>query len=206
MKPIPFRSLAAAILAAVATLTPMLGPDAASAGAFVEQLVARAIDVSGSENAGRIDIYIERWSSDAELENLRMPLAERAPGKLLDALQQQRRRAGVVLMPGVQGLGARARTRTPRNLWFAREVVTPLGRRIILASDEHLGIGEPARDARRSTQEFNLLEIRFDGAGTGVGKLADSGQVTYSQVGRTLEVAQYPTKPARLVEVRSAKP
>ena len=102
---------------------------------LVEHFVARAASASGAEDAGRIDIYIQRWSTDNELDSLRGTLTESAPGKLLPVLQSLQRRAGVILMPGVQGLGARSRTRTPRNLLFAREVVTPTGRRVIAASD-----------------------------------------------------------------------
>lgn len=172
---------------------------------FVEQFVARAVSASGPEDAGRIDIYIQRWSTDKELDSLRGTLTESAPGKLLPVLQSLQRRAGVLLMPGVQGLGARSRLRTPRNLLFAREVVTPTGRRVIAASDEHLGLGESRRDARRSIEEFNLLDIRFGPDGTGVGKLATATDVDYSPVTKSLEVKNYATQAVRLIDVRSEK-
>jgi hypothetical protein len=173
---------------------------------FVEQFVARAASASGAEDAGRIDIYIQRWSTDKELDSLRGTLTESAPSKLLPVLQNLQRRAGVILMPGVQGLGARSRTRTPRNLLFAREVVTRTGRRVIAASDEHLGLGESRRDARRSIEEFNLMDIRFGPDGTGVGKLATATDVAYSPVTKILEVKNYATQPVRLIDVRSEKP
>jgi len=173
---------------------------------FVERFVARATSASGAEDAGRIDIYIQRWSTDKELDSLRGTLTEGAPDKLLPVLQNLQRRAGVILMPGVQGLGARSRTRTPHNLLFAREVVTPTGRRVIAASDERLGLGESRRDGRRSFEEFNLMDIRFGPDGTGVGKLATAADVAYSPATKILEVKNYATQPVRLIDVRSEKP
>jgi len=151
---------------------------------FVERFVARATSASGAEDAGRIDIYIQRWSTDNELDSLRGTVTEGAPDKLLPVLQNLQRRAGVILMPGVQGLGARSRTRTPRNL----------------------RLGESRRDGRRSFEEFTLMDIRFGPDGTGVGKLATAADVAYSPATKILEVKNYATQPVRLIDVRSEKP
>ena len=173
---------------------------------FPAQFVARATSVSGPEDAGRIDIYVERWSTDEELDKLLGTLKEGRPGELLTVLEGQRRRAGVLLMPGVQGHGERVRTRTPKNLQFAREIVTPAGRRVILASDERLGLGESRLDARKEIYEFSLMDIRFGPDGTGVGKVAAAGDVVYNPETKMLELKDYATKPARLINVKSAKP
>src|ERR1700748_2155705 len=53
---------------------------------FPAQFVARAISVSGPESAGRIDIYVERWSTDEELARLLGTLEEGGPGELLTVL------------------------------------------------------------------------------------------------------------------------
>jgi hypothetical protein len=113
---------------------------------------------------------------------------------------------GVVLMPGVQAHGERVRTRTPKNLLFAREIVTPAGRQVIAVSDEHLGLGETALDARKEIQELNLLDIRFGPDGQGVGKVGGANDVVYSPVTKVLEVKNYAIQPPRLIDVRSEKP
>src|SRR5256885_8698926 len=69
---------------------------------FPAHLVARAISVSDPEDVGPIDIYVERWSTDAELDELLGTLEKGGPGELFAVLERQRVRAGVVLMPGVQ--------------------------------------------------------------------------------------------------------
>jgi hypothetical protein len=172
---------------------------------FPAQLAARAISVSGPEDAGRIDIYVERWSTDEELDQLLGALEKRGPGELLAVLERQRARAGVVLMPGVQGHGERVRTRTPKNFQFAREIITPAGRQVILASNERLGLGESRLDARKEIYEFTLMDIRFGLDGTGVGKVAAAGDVVYNPETKILELKDYETKPVRLVNVQSAK-
>jgi len=148
---------------------------------FVAQLEARAVSVSGiDDDGGRVDIMIQRWSTDQELQRLRDALLHPDTPQLLAALHLQPRRIGIVLMPGIQAHGARARTRTPRNLLFARQVVGPTGRRVIAASDERLGLGEPPIEARKSVPEFSLLDIRLEPGGSGVGKVAGAADVTFS--------------------------
>jgi hypothetical protein len=173
---------------------------------FPAQFVARAISVSGPEDAGRIDIYVERWSTDEELDKLLRTLEEGRPSELLTVLEKQRVRAGVVLMPGVQAHGERVRTRTPKNLQFAREIMTPAGRRVILASDERLALGASRLEARKEIYEFSLMDIRFGPDGTGVGKVAAAGDVVYNPKTKMLELKDYDTKPVRLINVNSAKP
>jgi hypothetical protein len=181
-------------------------PGVAGRGALLEQFLAKAVSVSSSESAGPVEIYIERWSTDEELESLREAIMHGDAGRLLPQLQQQKRRAGVVLMPGVGAHGARVRTRTPKNLLFANEIDTPTGRRVIVASDEHLGLGEPRLDARKEVREFNLMDIRFGPDGTGVGKVAAASEVEFNPASKVLELKNYAMQPARLVDVRSEKP
>ena len=196
-----FRVLAGAALC----LAMMSHVAAARRANFPAQFVARAISVSAPEDAGRIDIYVERWSTSEELDGLLKTFKKGGPGELRTVLERQQR-AGVLLMPGVQAHGERVRTRTPKNLQFAREIITPAGRQVILASDERLGLGESQLDARKEIYEFSLMDIRFGPDGTGVGKVAAAGDVVYNPETKSLELKDYDTKPVRLVNVKSAKP
>ncbi len=206
MKKIRLGLIPKLLVGAVSCLAMMSHVGAARRTDFPAQLVARAISVSGPEDAGRIDIYVERWSTDEELDKLLGTLKEGRPGELLTVLERQRLRAGVVLMPGVQAHGERVRTRTPKNLKFAREIMTPAGRQVILASDERLGLGESRLDARKEVYEFSLMDIRFGPDGTGVGKVAAAGDVVYNPKTKILELKDYDKKPVRLINVKSAKP
>jgi hypothetical protein len=200
-----FRPILAPLVGAAICFAVSPRPGAAGRGALLEQFVAKAVSVSSSESAGPVEIYIERWSTDEELDRLREPIMQGDAGRLLPLLQEQKRRAGVVLMPGVGAHGARVRTRTPKNLLFAREIETPTGRRLIVASDEHLGLGESRLDARKEVREFNLMDIRFGPDGTGVGKVAAAGDVGFDPATKVFELKNYATRPARLVDVKSEK-
>lgn len=202
---ISLRPILAPLVGAVVCLAAAPYPDTARRSPILERFVAQAVSVSGSEKAGRIDIYIERWSTDEDLNRLRGPLMEDAPGRLLPVLQQLKRRAGVVLMPGIQAHGARVRTRTPRNLLFAREIVTTNGRRVVAASIERLGLGETPLKTREQVQEFNLIDIRFGPDGTGVGKVAEATDVVLSPETKMPDVKSYVAQPVRLIDVRSEK-
>jgi hypothetical protein len=193
------------LIAAVSCASPPMKHVGTTRTAFPAQLVGRAMTVSGDEDAGPIEIYVERWSTEEEFDKLVGRLAEGGSGELLSVLERQPRRAGVLLMPGVQGHGERVRTRTPKNLQFAREMMTPTGRRVILASSERLGLGESALDARKEVSGFSLMDIRFGPDGTGVGKVAAEGDVVFNPQTRSLELKDYDAKPVRLVHVQSAR-
>jgi hypothetical protein len=172
---------------------------------FPAHLVGRSISVYGPEDTGPIEIYVERWSTDDELDKLLGTLDEDGSRELRTVLERQRVRAGVLLMPGVQGHGERVRSRTPKNFQFAREIVTPAGRQLILASDERLGLGESQLDARKQVYEFSLMDIRFGPDGTGVGKVAAAGDVVFNRETKILELKDYDAKPIRLINLKSAK-
>jgi hypothetical protein len=172
---------------------------------FADQLVATAVSApdAGGVVGGRIDIAIERWSTDEERESLRRTLTDKDPFTVLAALGKVWRRVGVVQMPGAQGLGTRARDRRVRNLKFAQEIKTPTGRRLILAADQHLGFGESGRKFESSQPEFTLLDIRLGPDGKGVGKLAPATKITYNKKTRTFDVENYGSQPVRLRDIRS---
>src|SRR4051794_946687 len=75
------------------TAVPRSGP--------AEHLIGRSLDAAGTY-AGPVDIMIERWSTDEELESMTQPMTSRTgPAALLAALDKVRVRAGYVLTPGI---------------------------------------------------------------------------------------------------------
>jgi hypothetical protein len=174
---------------------------AVSPGPIVERLTATAVTTgSAPESAGRIDIVIERWSTEAERENM---LRASGPARLLDALHMVLHRTGFVLSPGVQGLGSRSRGRRARNIQFAHEIKTPAGRQVVIATDQHLGFGDPALTPRQTDYEFTLIDIRFGPDGVGVGKMAPESKVAYNKETKMIELANYGTLPEQLHAVTS---
>jgi len=208
MKFASLRPIVAPLFAAAVCLAVSPRTDAAkNTRTFAEQLVATAVSApdAGAVAGGRIDIAIERWSTDAEREKLRRELRDDNPAALLAGLGKVFRRAGVVQMPGAQGVGARARTRRARNLKFAQEIKTSTGRQVILVADQHLGFGESGRDFESSQPEFTLVDIRIGPDGKGVGKLAPAAKVTYNKKTQSFEIENYASLPVRLTDVRVEK-
>ena len=201
VRPILAIAVAAAVCLAVSP------PDAAGTAAAIEHFVARAPSESDPATPGsHIEIMIERWSTDEERDNLRETLLQRGPDALLAALQKVLRRpVGVVVIPGIPGAGARVRTRQARNVLFARDVETPKGRQVIIATDQYLAFGEPTK-TWPSDYTFTLLDIRFGPDGKGVGKLAPPGKVVYNKETKLIELENYAAQPVRLAEVRAEKP
>ena len=56
---------------------------------------------------GPVEIRITRWSTDEELQDLRAALSEIAPKTILAGLSESAAEAGILMMPGMQGLGER---------------------------------------------------------------------------------------------------
>jgi hypothetical protein len=149
----------------------------------------------------RVDIIIDHWSPEAELQNLRAAFRNSGPGGLLSLLKGIGRPAGVLLIPGVPASGARARLRHPINVYFAREVETAGGRQVVLATDRYLAFGQVTVNWP-SNFEFSLLDIRFAADGTGVGKVATADKLAVNARTGAIELANYDAQPARLIDVR----
>jgi hypothetical protein len=199
-------------------------------GATVAQFVARALDTADGKDAGPVEIVIRRWSTDADTETLRKTLVATSADRSMPAFQRPLPEAGVVLVRGVQALGARVRERRTLTVEFAREIATPTGRQIVIATDKRLGLGDPQPSSRlgissdrllggrkatpmpqsRSAEsadepplpEFTLLDIRIGRDGKGVGKTASAANVVYNTDKKIFEIKNYNAEPVRLAEVR----
>jgi len=203
MKPATLRLLtikACVVLAACVALAPH--PMFAEIPQPVEHLVGRSLDATGTY-AGPIDIVIGRWSTQEEFESVRKPImSKNGPAEVLALLEKVRVHAGSVLTPGIQGTGERALLRRAWTIEFAREVNTPAGRRIVVASQDHLPIGEFPRDSARGTEHrVDVLDIRFDRNGNGVGKLADASKVVFNKSIGIIEIKTFDTEPACVTSV-----
>jgi hypothetical protein len=206
MRSLIIRTILAIPLVVAACLISSPRPQAApSPGAVSERFVAKAPSESDPAGFSYIEILIQHWSSDEERDSLHGTLLEDGPGALLPAIQRVLKRpAGVVVIPGIPGAGARVRTRQARNVVFARDVDTPKGRQVIVATDQYLAFGEPTLNWP-SDYEFTLLDVRFGADGTGVGKLAGPDKLVYNKITQVIEIGDYAAQPVRLTEVRSEK-
>src|SRR3954465_5239313 len=107
MSAVTLRPILAPIVGAAICFAATLPNAATVKQAVTARFVARALTVPDAADAGPIEILIERWSAEEELTNLRDALSKGGVGRLLPAFRKPVPEAGVLLMPGVQGLGER---------------------------------------------------------------------------------------------------
>jgi len=158
-----------------------------------ESFTGFAINLNGGPATSVIDFTIERWSTDAEREQLLGIIVENKDPtqKLLSALQK---------LPKVGGI------RTPNSLsWdlrYARQ--SPLdggGRRIVLATDRPLGFREVARMSRTTDYPFTIIEIHLDKEDKGEGKILAGTKIFVDQKTKDVVLEQYGQQPVRFNEI-----
>ena len=202
-----FRSVLACVVVAAVCLSLNAQPAAAQRTPPIERFEAKAQDTTGPRptSAGRIEVALERWSSQADEDNVRKAI-EGGPDAMLSALKNMSSAVGVLLSPGVQGTGDRARIRRRQPLLFARDIKTPNGRRVILATDEQVTFsGTKQQRARPAQNDFTFIDIRFDAAGKGIGKVGSASDVVYNKQTKTIELGNYEKAPSDLIDVTTMK-
>jgi len=206
MNRMDFRPILAPVLGLVLCFAFSPRPGAITKdAAVIAHYVGRAVSSVDKMDLGRIDIYIERWSPDADQEKL-LGAVRKGADTLLPTLETVKLRLGVLTMPGVQASGPRVRSPRPRNLQYARQIETAAGRQIVIAARQHVGLGEYERWGASEDPEFTLIDIRLGADGKGVGKAAPATKVAYNEKTKILEVKDFGQEPVRLRDVKLEQP
>jgi len=147
-------------------------------------------------STGRVNITIERWSTDGERDRLLQALADKGSDKLLSTLQKIRPRVGYV----------RSDNTLAWDIYYAR--LTPGedgGYRLVFATDRPIDFWEARNNTRTSEYEFMLCEIHMNRNGEGEGKLALMAKITWNKKTNTLEIENYDIEPVRLNKVTEVR-
>jgi hypothetical protein len=163
----------------------------------IERLLATSVNMSnvGRADPGRIEMVIERWSTERERDELIATLKEKGSNALLDKLQKMPR-VGYIRDANGGSVGW--------DLHFARErKLEDGGRQIVLGTDRPISAWEAANRPRSADYEFTLADIRFDGDGKGVGKLAVAAKITTNPKTGAIEIENFSSEPVRLTDVTS---
>jgi hypothetical protein len=190
--------LAAAGLLLVTSVAPALA-QAKGEPKLPLKLTSFAVNMDASTRAtstGRIDIVIERWSTDGERDRLLQALVEKGSDKLLSALQKTRPRAGYV----------KSDRSLAWDIYYARlHPGEDGGYRLVFATDRPINYWEARNNTRSSEYEFMLCEIHVNRNGEGEGKLALMAKITWNKKTSTLEIENWDTEPVRLNKVTELK-
>jgi len=192
---VPRVLVTATVLAAAVTLSPPVAGKQA-----VERFTGFAINLNSGPSTATVDFTIERWSSEADRNNLLSILKEekdsyRANDKMLKMLQK---------MPKVGYI------RTPERLaWdlrYARESkLEDGGRRLVLATDRPVGFREAANNPRTMDYPFTIIEVQLDKDNKGVGKILAGTRLYIDKKSGELVLENYGQQPIRFNEIRPLK-
>jgi hypothetical protein len=193
--------LARVALAASAVAVGLIAPaPEMSAQDQKESFTGFAINMNSGPSTATVDFTIERWSSDAERDQLLAILQEekdvyKANKQLLNALQK---------LPKVGYI------RTPNTLaWdlrYARQ--SPLedgGRRIVLGTDRPIGFREARNQPRSMDYPFTIVEVQLDKNDRGVGKILTGTKIYIDKKTNNLVLENYAQQPVRFNEIRRLK-
>ena len=189
-------TLTAAMAAALVAVSMAL-PAAQSNMAGPEKFTAFAVDISNTApraSATSVDLTINRWSTDAERDQLLSVFKEKGQDALLSALQK---------LPVVGGIN------TPGSLkydiHFARQKPEAEGGRMIfLMTDRYITAWEAAHRPRTIDYPFTLIQLQVDKDGQGVGKASIATKITQEHDG-TIALENFSSQPVALNEVHRVK-
>ena len=185
------RTLATVFMAILALAAGALVVKAAA----LERYVAMAVNLGGSPGptgAGTVEITIDRWSTDAQRDELRKALIEKGPEKLLDTLQKMPR-VGYIRTPNSIGY----------DLHYARKMpMDEGGDQIILATDRYIGFWEASHRPRTVDYPFTLIEMRVGKDGVGEGKMSLFTKIVYDKKKNQIVLEDYGSQPVLLTQVR----
>jgi hypothetical protein len=193
-------SIAALVALSMAGTVGASGHDDAAARSATLTFDAVAVNPGGIYSRAGLTpviIRINRWSTEAESNQLRDALVEKSDGALLETLRHLKPEAGSLSTT----------TSLPWTLRYAHE--TPLasgGRRIVFVTDRPMSFSERTGVGRARDYEYMLGEFRVGADGKGEGKLVTRANVTYDRDTRTVTIENYDSQPVRLTNVAVRNP
>jgi len=183
----------ASLTLSIALVPPALRLSAQNA---TEQFTGFAINMNSGPKTATVDFTIERWSSDAERDQLLAIIKENKnpTDKLLRALQK---------MPRVGYI--RANASLGWDVRYARQ--SPLdegGRSIVLGTDRPIGFWEASNRPRTFDYPFTIVEVHLDPSDRGQGKIL-AGTKVYIDKKNNLALEHFGQQPVRFNEIRKVK-
>jgi hypothetical protein len=185
-----------ALLAASGIAAALVAPPIVAGQNVKESFTGFAINTNGRTVTGTVDVTIERWSTEAERQQLLAIVKEnRDPtSKLLRALQDLPK---VGYIRGSNTLGW--------DLHYAHESeLEDGGRRIVLATDRPINFWEARNQGRTMDYPFTIVEMHLDKNDKGQGKIL-AGTKIFIDKKNNLVLENYGQQPIRFNEIHKLK-
>jgi len=159
-----------------------------------ERFVANAVSIAtpGPVGASVVEIVVERWSTDAERDQLVKALLDKGPEKLLETLRKMPR-AGYIRTPNSTGYDLRYAGKIPLDEG---------GEQIVIMTDRYIGFWEAANKPRTIDYPFTLVEMRLGPDGIGEGKMSLMTKIVYEKKHNQIVLENYASQPVLLTKVR----
>ncbi len=158
---------------------------------------AQAVNMSNIQGRGtataRLNIVVNRWSTDEERNSLLEALKEGGRRSLPDALTSQDR----------VGTIRESRSRAEFLRYSRRFDLPDGGQRIILATDRPMGFIEMSRSLRTTDYNVSLVQLNLNADGEGDGSIFLGAQIVWDEENRQIVVEGFATEPIRLTRVRA---
>jgi hypothetical protein len=138
-------------------------------------------------------ITVNRWSSQAERENLFTLLREKGMKGFLDAMQKLPR-TGSLRTPQSVGYDLRLALQEPGK---------DGGRRVLIATDRPVSFYEATNRPPSYEYPFTVIDMQLNPDGTGQGTMSVAAK--FIPAGKTVIVENYDTQPVRLNKVETRK-
>jgi len=158
------------------------------------RMSAVAVNMSnvGRGGANVVDIEIDRWSTEAERDDLIAAFNAKGPDALLSKLQGTKR-VGYMRLPNTLGY----------DLHYARKHPgEDGGEQIVIATDRRVGFWEARNQPRTIDYPFTLIDIRLTSAGEGEGKMSVATKISYNKKKHAVELENYASEPVRLTTIK----
>jgi len=147
---------------------------------------------AGPSGAGRLELAVTRWSTDAERDRVHSVVTKEGPDQLRNALADAYA-AGWIHWPGQLDYTLRYARRTPRP---------DGGEDVVLVTDSRTWIGwDPSHATNWTDAPFTVIQLRLNKDGAGEGRLSPANKIRADKdLGIVLE--DYPNQPTLLTDVQ----
>ena len=154
--------------------------------------IAQNLSNVGRRGQVRLQLRIDRWSTDEERDHLRSTLKDQGTRALTTELFRQDE---VGMVREVQQLANPFR--------YSRRVPTEDGTMIIMATDRPLNFAEVWRGSRTRDYNVTIVIMNLDDEGNGDGQIMMGTELGWDAEKDQLELTHFASEPVRLTRVTS---